>query len=324
MKARIAVTLLLIASFSSAEEMLQEFKFDAPSPAMSDGSPVTCAYKDFTVPEAMVVYAAGSYSGRELAFQIDQSGHKATQFDIAVNSPLRPVALILAAYEPTVWNIGWTTNTKIAAVFVSGYHRQAVAGLPSTVPVLNSSYDNKGPCGYFYIGKEQNTALNPLSRLLFSQPVELVYTGDKSGNILIGEPLVDGDKLVTSTATSPETFQDKKAPLAGQAGIEDAVSKGLLRYATDEDAQAWVVAKAASTPKLDVPPVAGMEVPRPEAPALHNAFVVLKAFTYPAGLYGAHSATFFIPKGVPTPKGQPGHSAVYDFNTLRCLGAMCQ
>lgn len=324
MEARIAIALLFIASASSAEEKLQEFKFTPPSPVVSGGTPVTCAYKDFTVPDGMVVYAAGSYSGREMPFQIDQSGHQATQFDIAVNSPQRPVALILAAYEPTVWNIGWTTSTNIAAVFISGYHRQAVAGLPSTVPVLNSSYDNKGPCGYFYIGKEQNTALNPLSRRLFGQPVELVYAGDKSGNILIGEPLNQGAKLVTSTATPPETFQDKNAPLAGQAGIEDALSKGLLRAATDEDAQEWVNAKAASTPPRDVPPVAGVGTPRPAVPTLHKAYVVLKAFTYPAGLYGGNSATFFIPKGVPTPKGQPGHSAVYDFNTLRCFGAMCQ
>lgn len=324
MKARITVALLLIASASSAKEKLQEFKFDAPQSELSSSTPVTCAYKDFKVPEEMVVYAAGSYSGREMPFQIDQSGHQATQFDLAVNSPLRPVALILAAYEPTVWNIGWTKGTKIAAVFVSGYHRQVLAGLDPEVPVLNSSYDNRGPCGYFYIGKEQNAELNPLSRRLFGQPVDLVYVGEKSGNILIGEPLSADAKLVTSTATPPDSFQDKNAPLAGQAGIEDALSKGLLRAATDEDAQAWVNAKVASEPKRDVPPVAGVGIPRPAAPTLFNAYVVLKDFTYPAGLYGGNSATFFIPKGVPAPKGQPGHSAVYDFNSLRCVGALCQ
>lgn len=324
MKARITVALLLIASASSAKEKLQEFKFDAPQSALPSSTPVTCAYKDFKVPEEMVVYAAGSYSGREMPFQIDQSGHQATQFDLAVNSTLRPVALILAAYEPTVWNIGWTKDTKIAAVFVSGYHRQVLAGLDPEVPVLNSSYDNRGPCGYFYIGKEQNAELNPLSRRLFGQPVDLVYVGEKSGNILIGEPLSADAKLVTSTATPPDSFQDKNAPLAGQAGIEDALSKGLLRAATDEDAQAWVNAKVASEPKRDVPPVAGVGIPRPAAPTLFNAYVVLKDFTYPAGLYGGNSATFFIPKGVPAPKGQPGHSAVYDFNSLRCVGALCQ
>ena len=32
--------------------------------------------------------------------------------------------------------------------------------------------------------------------------------------------------------------------------------------------------------------------------------------TIPAGLYGAHSVTFIVPKGVPSPLGNPGHSTV--------------
>ncbi|MBX8489301.1 hypothetical protein K5D42_05375 [Pseudomonas cichorii] len=223
-----------------------------------------------------------------------------------------------------MWNIGWSQDTKIVAVYVSGYHRQAVAGLDPKVPVLNSSYENRGPCGYLYVGKEQNTALNPLSRQLFGQPVKLVYPPDKSGNILIGQPLGADSRLVTSTAITPESFQEKGAPLAGQPGLEEAVTNGLLRAATNEDAQAWVNAKVASTPERDVPPVAGVGKPRPTAPDLFNAYVVLKPFTYPAGLYGAHGATFFIPKGVPVPKGQPGHSAVYDFNSMRCITAVCR
>jgi hypothetical protein len=50
---------------------------------------------------------------------------------------------------------------------------------------------------------------------------------------------------------------------------------------------------------------------------------VLKQFTYPEGLYGAYGATFFIAKGAPRPTGNPGHSAIYDFNTLNCQGALC-
>ncbi|TAK54671.1 MAG: hypothetical protein EPO25_06280 [Gammaproteobacteria bacterium] len=50
---------------------------------------------------------------------------------------------------------------------------------------------------------------------------------------------------------------------------------------------------------------------------------MLKRFTFPSGLYGANAATFLIPKGVPKPVGNPGHSAIYDFNTLDCQGATC-
>jgi hypothetical protein len=34
-------------------------------------------------------------------------------------------------------------------------------------------------------------------------------------------------------------------------------------------------------------------------------------------------ATFIIPKGVLKPDGNPGHSQILDFNTLRCQGPGC-
>jgi hypothetical protein len=57
---------------------------------------------------------------------------------------------------------------------------------------------------------------------------------------------------------------------------------------------------------------------------MHNAYVVLGPFRLPEGLYGAHSATFFVPKGVPRPTGNLGHSVLYDFNTLTCAGVLCE
>ena len=51
-----------------------------------------------------------------------------------------------------------------------------------------------------------------------------------------------------------------------------------------------------------------------------RAYVVLDTFTYPVGLYGRHAVTFFIPKGVPRPSGNPGHSVIYDFNRADCQG----
>ena len=100
--------------------------------------------------------------------------------------------------------------------------------------------------------------------------------------------------------------------------------KGLLRKATAADAEAWSAAVLQNSPPRDLPPVAGQGVPRPPKPGLFNAYVVLKAFTYPSGLYGGNSATFLIPKGVPKPAGNSGHSSVYDFNALNCQGALCR
>jgi uncharacterized protein YecT (DUF1311 family) len=283
----------------------------------------SCDFSGLELPKPFAIYAAGDYSGREINFQIDQSGHQATQMDVVVNSPKMPVVLMLGAYEPTIWNIKWSEATRIVAVVASGYHRQAIAGLDPAIPTLNSSYDNKGPCGYFYVGENDLGKINPMSRRFFGQAVDLVYLA-KQGKLSVGEPLPPGVKLITSSATPPESFHDKAAPMAGPAGLEDAVKKGLLRKASKVDVDAWVNAVIASTPVLDVPSIAGVGRSKPQRPDLHNAYVVLKTFTYPAGLYGGNLATFFIPKGIPLPTGNPGHSIVYDFNRLDCRGPLCR
>ena len=304
----------------SGSDQLKPFR---PSVPLSEAAPRTCAFDNLQLPGDFRIYASGGYTGRVLGFQIDQSGHAATQFDVAVNVPDKPVVLMLGAYEPTIWKIGWTPGTRIVAVLVSGYHRQVIAGLDPRVPTLNSSYDNRGPCGYFYVSADRGLdKLNPLARTLFGKPVDLVYPA-ANGAARIGEPIGNVDALVTHPASPPDSFRNASSPLAGPAGLEEAVRTGALRRATAEDAQAWSEAVAAATPRRDVPPVAGVGVPKPRAPSVFRGYVVLREFTYPAGLYGGNSATFFIPKGVPRPAGEPGHSAVYDFNTLSCYGAIC-
>jgi len=274
-----------------------------------------CAIPGLKLPADVAVFATGAYSGRTAGFQIDQSGHEATRIDVSVSYPDKPVVLILGAYEPTIWSIAWTPGTKIVAALVGGYHRQAVAGLDERTPVLISTYDNKGPCGYFYVDTGNLRPLNPVSKRVFGRPVDTVYPVT-NGAAIVGGPIPEGTKLVASHAASPESFRDPSAPLAGELGLEEAVRKGLIRRATAADADAWVEAVARSRPAADVPPVAGQGIPRPQKPSIYKAYVVLGPFTYPAGLYGAHAATFFIPMGVPRPQGNPGHSSIHDFNTL--------
>lgn len=308
---------------ATATDELKPFDFAADEKARQNiEKKSVCGFADLKLPEQFSVFAAGAYSGRKVAFQIDQSGHEGTQIDVAVNSPDKPVVLMLGAYEPTIWNIGRTPQTRIAAVLVGGYHRQAVAGLEQSTPLVNSTYDNKGPCGYFYVTSQNLAPPNHLSSRVFGRSVDKVFLAT-NGNVVIGEPLVAGTMLVNSGVITPESFHDRNAPIAGPAGLEDAVRKGLLRKATGTDAEAWSEAVLQNSPRRELSPVAGQAVPRPPKPSLFNAYVVLKPFTYPSGLYGANSATFLIPKGVPKPDGNSGHSSVYDFNTLDCQGVQC-
>jgi len=296
-----------------AKQNLKPFAF-----AREDVPPASCTFPA-PIPANATVLAAGEYGGRPTGFQIDQSGHEARQIDVAVNATRKPVVLMLGAYEPTVWNIGWSRGTRIVGVFVSGYHRQAVAGLPRGTPVLNSSYDNRGPCGYFYVKSLERDALDLVALRALRRPVDQVFLSSK-GRVVVGDRLDERTRLLTSGDVTPDSLRPKNAPLAGPMGIEEAVSQGILRAATQDDILKWDTARQIPA-DAETQPVGGpREVKRRN---MSNAYVVLKPFKVPAGLYGAHAAAFFVPQGVPLPTGELGHSTLLDFNSMTCRGSLC-
>jgi hypothetical protein len=274
-----------------------------------------CGFSGLTLPDDFAVFAAGDYSGRPLDWQIDQSGHQATRMDVVVNYAKKPVVLILGAYEPTVWNIRWAAGTKIIGVLVGGYHRQVVAGLAKSVPLLITTYDDQNDCGYFEVSRSSLESLNPLSRKHFGRSVNKVHFA-KNGKVMVGGALSRGAKLLTSPENTPASYFDKSKPLAGPAGLKDALRKRLLRRATAKDVKAWYDAVVAKDANKDVPELADPHDRHVERPSVAGTYVVLKAFVFPAGLYGGNAASFIIPKGVPFPAGNPGHSTIYDFNTI--------
>lgn len=282
----------------------------------------SCKLDTSSFPENFIIYAGGAYSGKETDYQIDQSGHTATQFEVVVNSPNIPVALLLGAYEPSVWNIKWTSGTVILGVLVTGYHAQRVSGIADNMPVVNSSYQEGSSCGYTYVQEDNISKINSLSNVVFGKSADLVYIA-KNGELQIGETLPNSATLHTSKNNPPEKHLDASIPKAGQAGINDALAKGILRPLRKDDIELWATEEA----KLhkDHPKIVGGDPLAAFKPKIHgNAYVILKEFTIPAGLYGAHSVTFFLQKGVPYPTGKLGHSKLYDFNNLGCIGATCE
>lgn len=296
-----------------------------PAPRSQTDRQPECRFDGLVLPRRLSILAAGAYAGRPLNQQIDQSGHAATRVDILVNFSDAPVVLMLGAYEPTVWNISWSINTRIVAVFASGYHRQAIAGLDRSVPTLVSTFDNAGLCGYSHVDEGKTGWLDPLARRLFGRAVKKIQIV-KNGAMTIGNPALV-KRAVTSPHTPPESYFDKSSALSGLPGLEDAVKKGLLRRATQQDASAWNLAIANSRTNRDisgdVPPIMAVDQPKLQVADLHNAYAVLNPFQLPDGLYGANSATFYVAAGVPIPTGNMGHSTMYDFNTLMCRGPSC-
>lgn len=282
-----------------------------------------CDFSNITLSADLAVYAGGAYSGHKTNYQIDESGHMATVFDVAINSPDVPVALILGAYEPSIWNIKWTQDTKIAAVYAMGYHKQIVAGLASNTPVVLTSSREMPKCqNNFYISAKTLDKINPLSMHLFNKKVSLV-TFAKNAKLGFGNAFDQKTEFFTNATSTLEKYVDHSSPLAGKAGIEQLMARGDIRPYNKKDIEKWVKLKSNQLNE-DLPPVSGMDVSSRYKPKhIGYGYVILKKITIPAGLFGGNRVTFFLNENVPYPGGSLGHSDLYDFNTLKCHGSLC-
>jgi hypothetical protein len=78
-----------------------------------------------------------TYEGSEpVAVFLDSGENEAALVRVVVNRPDRDLAIELSSYDPVVWDVATTPGTRVVAAFVSGFHGQAVVGLPAATPVL--------------------------------------------------------------------------------------------------------------------------------------------------------------------------------------------
>ena len=124
------------------------------------GEEVTCSIAH-RLPANFEVYHVGTYGGTSPLGQfieLDNSGHEVKKADVLVNYPDRAIVLVLSAYDPVVWNLAWVPGSTIVGVVLSGYHGQAIVGIPKSIPLILTTYENQvrkpassgRHCPYFY------------------------------------------------------------------------------------------------------------------------------------------------------------------------------
>ena len=117
---------------------------------------------------------------------------------------------------------------------------------------------------------------------------------------------------------SPEKSLEPSNPIkkeSPRSDLEAAIQNGTIRRATSVDAHAWLDAdmekykrkKLSQPDDLDEAFILGSWIYKA------NAYVVLKKFTYPAGLIDNNVAIFLIPRDVAVPDGDYGQSKIYHF-----------
>lgn len=287
-------------------------------PETSGGQPrssMECQFTQFPSVSDFDVYSVSSY--RETLSPGTES-----KVDVVVNQTTKPVALMLSAGSETNWNIQWTPGTTVLSVFVTGREKQTVSGLDNGAPILISTEDDNAGCSSTNPGWNNLYAINAFSKRLYGRTALRNYYAP-GNKVVVGKPVSPDVKLLTSSDPSPTPSIPVGPLMTGIAALEELTRRGALRKATAQDAQGWYDAASRDPAFRKRWGAMAEERPGPMKPILYNAYVVLQGFALPEKLHGKERAVFFVPKGVPSPKGNLGHSTIYDFNDMSCQGSYC-
>jgi|GEM_PF-1831743 len=283
----------------------------------------TCRFADLpgTPPLKGRVYGLRDVLGQELDFQIEGSPLAARLMEVKANSPSEPVFLLLQANSPTIWHFSWTPGTQIGGVFISSREPQIVSGLPKDVPLLINNWEkNPGRCPKLEISRSFNdlVAANNLSRGLFHKGLDKIYSarGKNETDLVVGQPLAGDSRLESAEELDVKKYRDPNTLLTGKAGLNEAIGKGLIRAAIDDDIRAYKIAEAKAK---GVPDSLLKNLKLSDAFSGYSYVVLSPDFTVPANTAG--QTAFYVPEGLPKPKGDQKGYSVYSYDDLKAPAA---
>lgn len=133
--------------------------------------------------------------------------------------------------------------------------------------------------------------------------------GNDVAGAYAGQSYATADALAAARRPSPSFG-------AGEAGLVEAVRAGVLRPGSSSDVASWRRVHENRTGK-------SLGSGFDDRMRSQKVYVITRDMVIPSGLNGAHSVVFVLDRGVPFPRGSPGHSMILDVASGSCTGAVC-
>jgi hypothetical protein len=300
---------------------------DLPAAQARPSLPASACPTPATVGDADIVYL-GQYGGAGpgMPYALGNAGHT-TRYTKVIGSPKRPTYFVVSAYEPTVWDFSGVSGALVRGVHGSGFYEQGVTGVPSSAPVTlrHTSANNaadptalRDRCLDILHKYEANAipeiagrissqfGRNPSYALMTyqTQIFDLGFDANKPTMVLSVTP-PDPDSIRTENDVNSTGLQP------AEAGLVQLVASGHLMPVHPSVVSEW----SARGMLLPEGRIASNMMQGGIRVAGANAFVVLKSVDkLPDGLFGAHQATFVLPKGIKAPTDMDTHSMFYRYS----------
>jgi hypothetical protein len=253
---------------------------------------------------------------------IDRSGRDVAQEDVVVGETPKPVVLVLMGEDPIVWRVGRTETARIAGVLATGASRQAVIGLPASVPVTRySREDGPNACPHFGARDKASGEFIRVDRRvkeLLGRRIAAFQNKKGREHFAVGN--VQGTVVYAENVKLKDVALGPDVVPGGLKGIAWLVERKRIRLATERERSAWLAGASAAAGV----PQAEFARRRHWHAFSDSVYVVLEPFELPPGLAGAHSRTFLLPPGAPMPTGDPGHCTFLHMDGFVCSGTSCR
>jgi hypothetical protein len=314
-------------------------KFVQRQTTQSGGMSANCPKLDIAKDSTLVLL--GAYEGTSLSTVTvagqDETTHGAT---LLIEEGTTPITLVVTSYSPMIWQVKGATQ-RIAKVVLSGVARQnsnekvsaGVVGIDrSKVQFINAAnclrnfYDVKSPDGLItkaYLQKMINRAPDVfLGR--YDVGIVAIPSGRGTSKEINSAERAD---LKAKAAVQYYTIGPDGKPLAFNGTKERPLvrsAEGLLFDFNSDGLMDFKLSDVVSDAKAEAyevyPEHAGLlqlvgQGKLERMSADHGGWKVKSATRFPAGLAGAMMTSFFVPKGVKMPEGNPGHSRVFSEET---------
>lgn len=275
--------------------------------------------------EGAKILALGAYEGGiETRLSIEDNENAVGQIKLHASASGGPLVLVLTAYDPVLWDFSQFPVNRIRAVLATGYHDQAVAGLPKHIPLqLNSYTTPNARCGthsYAYEGgKDLDGLVENVTAIFGRGPDNFQGAYAPKSFSVDGGPINNAkqidDESLNNVRSTQDVSVDSVSPKA--AGLVQLINSGKIRPANARDVAALSRSLTAASPSGKLSPV------KIESSMTYNLFVVLAPTTIPKGMYGGHLANFIIPPGVQMPTDPGSHNSYFRLADGSCMGPMC-
>lgn len=282
-----------------------------------------------SLPTSYQVLAASVYAGSaNYTLPAEYNGYKAIDVVVTVT---KPTVIVLTGYEQNVWNIKAAQPDLVKAILLVGAYDQKVILNDIKAKVLGGK---NSTCQGSYYDEKEIGQLNQYSQSHLKRNVDALFLLGETPYINMNDSLIE--PLKNKLKNQLQAYTKKTTPVLtsehymqlpeSDEGMQKALQFGLIRPATYSDVKQFDLAKIrqinGNNSELTVIVGLGDNELRHEFYPDHS-YVVLKPFKFPRDMYGAHSATFYLPEGVAYPIGELSHSTLYNMNDGTCRGAGC-